>query len=480
MTIRKLASDIGFVFIAQIIALVSNVLISVILGRFFGVAPFGHYMMTLTIYSVASLFGGIGIPEAIIKYVAQFRGNKYELNILVSCGILNSLFFGAIIGLVLFILSSTLADIFNMIEISELIKITAFSLPFLTVNNSLLGLLIGLKSMKSYALRTIIRSSLLISFTIGIVGSGLGIKGAVLALLLSEVGTLSFLIWATKNLFNFNINSDFIKTTKELVKFGSQVFFANAIYIANTYMDTLLVGYFLLDKDVGVYAIALSIAKGLLLVPGSISTVTYPTISEYNSKESYKSIENLINKSIKYSMIILSILGLLIIFLSKDIISFLLNPEFFPAISPIAILVVGMIFFGSMLSIGSVFSAFGRPDISFKTNMFTTLINLCLNIILIPILGVTGAAISTTISFSLLTILTFYMLIRILNIKLDIRWYMQFLTILISIIASFFVFKKWINIYLLASVLFLSYLILLNKFFILKDIRRDIKQIVRS
>jgi len=36
--------------------------------------------MTLTIYTIASMVAGIGIPTAIVKYVAEFKENKEKLN----------------------------------------------------------------------------------------------------------------------------------------------------------------------------------------------------------------------------------------------------------------------------------------------------------------------------------------------------------------------------------------------------------------
>jgi O-antigen/teichoic acid export membrane protein len=249
--------------------------------------------------------------------------------------------------------------------------------------------------------------------------------------------------------------------------------------MVNTYTDTLLVGYFLTDKDVGIYAIAIALSKSFLMIPSSMSTITYPAITEYNSKGSHESIENLINKSMKYSLIVLSIIGILIVFFSKDIILLLLKPEFLPAVTPIAILILGMIFFGAFVSVGSVFSAVGRPDISFKINIFTAVVNLSLDIILIPILGITGAAIGTATSFSVLTILAIYLLNKILNVEIDIRWYAKVLATITLIIAIFFIFKDWVNLYLFIGVLSGSYAMMVTKFLLTNEEKKDFRRIIK-
>jgi O-antigen/teichoic acid export membrane protein len=459
---RKFAFDVSWVFLSQVIGLSTGFLLSVILGRFLGAAAFGLFSMTLTIYTIASLVGGIGIPTAIVKYVAEFKENKEKLNIFVSCGIINSAIIGAIIGSVLFALSGILAGIFNMPELTDLIKIVAFSLPFLVVNNTLLGLLNGLREMKSYSFRTVFRSVLLLGFTILLVGIGFGIKGAVLALLLSEVGTLFLLIFISRNFFCFVIR-DYVKTTKEIVKFGSQLFLGSAIWMANTNADKLLIGFFLLDKDVGIYAIALAIANGLLMIPGAMSTVTYPAISEYNGKKQHEAIETLINKSIKYSLVILSILGILIIFFSKDIILLLLKPEFLPAVAPLTILILGMIFFGAWVSVGSTFSGVGRPDITWKICAINLIVALVLDLLLIPIFGISGAAIGTAGSLLSEVILSIIMLKKVLNIDVH-NVIVMFAKVIVSlgiVFSLLTIFEKLMNHYILGISIVLVYILLL-------------------
>jgi len=462
--------DTSWVFISQVITIAAGFLISVILGKFFGAATFGLFTMTLTIYTVASLVGEIGVPTAIVKYVAEFKEDKDKLNIFVSCGVINSAVFGAIVGSILFVFSGVLASIFNMSELTELIRIIAFALPFLVVNDTLLGLLNGLREMKAYSFRNIIRAILLIGFVILFIYFGLGIKGAVLALLFSEIGTLFLLIFISRNYFNFIIQ-DYVKTTKEIVKFGSQLFLANAIYMVNIYTDTLLVGYFLTDKDVGIYAIAIAFSKSFLVIPGAISTVVYPVISEYNNKGQYKAIEVLINKSIKYSLVILSTLGILIIFFSEDIILLLFKPEFLLAITPLTILISGMIFFGAVSSVGTAFSGIGRPDLNFKLNIPVLFVNLGIDVVLIPIFGITGAAIGTAISLLLLTILSIIAFKRLLNVKIDILWHTKITATIVLVIVTFFVFKNDVNSYLLSGILFGIYIMTVIKFlFTKKDI----------
>ena len=219
-------------------------------------------------------------------------------------------------------------------------------------------------------------------------------------------------------------------------------------------------------------------SKSFLIIPASISTLVYPIIAEYNSKNLDESIKNIVDKTLRYTLITLSILGILIIFLSNILILFFYGPEFLPAIVPLGILIIGMIFFGSMSAIGMVFTAIGRADIPIKVSLISAIVNLILNITLIPIYGIIGAAISTSTSFVIITILDLYILNRTLNVNLKIKWQIKVLSFNSLVIITFFILKNYLSIYSL-SIIFVVYLMIVSKFLLNSEDRKYIKSLFR-
>jgi len=67
---KKFAFDVGITFIASVITLPLGFVITVVLGRYLGAGDLGLYRMASTIYGIAMLVAAIGIPAAMIKYVA--------------------------------------------------------------------------------------------------------------------------------------------------------------------------------------------------------------------------------------------------------------------------------------------------------------------------------------------------------------------------------------------------------------------------
>ena len=87
---KKFAFDVGITFIASVITLPFGFVITIVLGRYPGAGDLGLYRMTSTIYGIAMLVA-IGIPAAMIKYVAEFKDDRTKFNQIVSSGVITFL-----------------------------------------------------------------------------------------------------------------------------------------------------------------------------------------------------------------------------------------------------------------------------------------------------------------------------------------------------------------------------------------------------
>jgi len=158
--------------------------------------------MTSTIYGIAMLVAAIGIPAAMIKYVAEFKDDRTKFNQIVSSGVITSLFLGIGFIALFYFSSGIFAGIFNMWGLSGLLKILSPVFPFALVGSALLGLLNGLREMKKYAVATIIQSVLMVIVTVALIHYRFGVAVTVVGVVLSAVGSCAFLIWICGDYFN--------------------------------------------------------------------------------------------------------------------------------------------------------------------------------------------------------------------------------------------------------------------------------------
>ena len=133
-----------------------------------------------------------------------------------------------------------------------------------------------------------------------------------------------------------------------------------------------------------------------------------------------------------------------------------------PAYSPLVILMFSLIFYGSFASVGYAFTAAGRPDISYKINGIAIFINFFLNLNLIPVLGLVGAAIATSTTFILRATINVLYLQKIFNINLNSKWFYYAMGTIAFMITIFFILRIWINPLIIKSIVIAIFLVFIN------------------
>ena len=222
--------------------------------------------------------------------------------------------------------------------------------------------------------------------------------------------------------------------------------------------------------DVGYYSTAIAIAMLFSIVPSAIQRITFPAASEFWSKNNYQALNTMIDKSMKYSTCILLFVGLGTFFFAKEIMGLVFGPEFVCAALPLCVLLIARVIRGgTVVPIGNVIPAVGRPDINLKIEIICAGMNVGLNVLLIPRFGILGAAIATTISLLMGVVIFFIFVVKLLPVKIDFRWYAYAMGTAFIALVFFWAAKSLINSYLVGGIILCLYAILILKFFLTKE-----------
>lgn len=454
--IKKFISDVGVTFFSSLMAVLIAFPINVLLGRYLGASDLGLYKMVNTIFSTLILFITFGIPASVIKYLAEFSGDSKKQQEVVSSCVITSLVLGIISFLFTYLTSDLFASFFGMPQLSVLLKMLSFAYPFYILTSMLLSVLNGFREMTKNAWSTIVQSLSLFIITFLLLFT-YGIEGAVLAIVISSICTSIFMMLTYRLPRISWVN--YFQLTKKMISFGSITLFSNAVNLINYQADVLLIGYFLSSRELGVYSVSVMFAKIIWILPDSIQKITFPLISEFYAKKMDDPIKIVVDRCMKYSSIFLVLSSMFFVFFGKQIITLIFGAEFEQAYMPLNILLVGTVLFGITKSVGSIFASVGKLNLVYRIPLVSAIINVILNLILIPIYGINGAAIATTVSFLVSMVLMFYFMSSLLSINIDYGWYFRLLIQSIVIFCLYFGLSKSINNILLGSVLILMQII---------------------
>ena len=182
-----------------------------------------------------------------------------------------------------------------------------------------------------------------------------------------------------------------------LIKTSFPFFISGLAVILYIRMDIAFVEYFIGFEAVGNYALASRLVEIFYIVPSIYisAKITKIVMLYEGSQESFKLHLNVVNSTLFYSALILSIAIMLV---SDKVISFVFKGKYTDAYSIVNILCFSLIpvFCGNI--VGRFFLLKGRPWLILINTFCGLGCNFFLNFILVPIYGVQGAAFSTVAS----------------------------------------------------------------------------------
>jgi len=175
------------------------------------------------------------------------------------------------------------------------------------------------------------------------------------------------------------------------------------------YLDSLMITYFRTLQEVALYNVALpvmQVAQSLMVIPN----VFIPIVSEMWQKGEIRKIADICTIITEFFFYLLWPIIFTIILLSKHLIVFLFSSKFTDASTALIILFIGNIFFSlASFYMGTLNAGTNAKNVTYSI-ITGNIVNIILNITLIPVFGITGAATATTLSyFSILIFLFFKM-----------------------------------------------------------------------
>jgi len=389
--------DVQWAFISIATASLAHFILRIVLGRELGPDGLGVYTLAFTIYLFGMQFAAFGIGEALTKYVAEFLDDKVVIRNYVSSGMISSIITGGLMGVVLFLLAPCIAvSFFHIPELEGMIQLTAFCYPFIAIQKAVLGTLNGFRRMHLYALLNIIQNVTVVVASIALVLlSGMGVMGAVIGFVGPTILVSALCPVLIRDCIRFDASLWDVAALRATTVFGFYVVLANSIGFLNTNIDSIMIGYYLNPAEVGIYAIAVLLAQILTLIPNAVQRVTAPATATLYRKGDIEGVRRIFYSTLKKSLLLSIGSATLIAVFGPYIIALLFTEEYLVSYIPLLILLLGYSIGASFAAVGTTLSSIGKVHIPFRISAVCGVLNVILNILLIPIFGISGAALAT-------------------------------------------------------------------------------------
>ncbi|TWT11041.1 flippase [Streptococcus sp. sy004] len=395
-------------FIMNFILTISNFIFPLITfpyaSRVLGASGVGTVTFASSIISYFSMIGMLGVPTYAIRACAKIRDNQRKLEKTVQ----EIMLLNIIVMLVAVVaLAITVISIERLNQERTLYLILSSTLIF-----NVLGVDWLYRALERYSyitIRSIIFKFLALLLLLFLV------KSSGDYVLYGAIGVVASV---GSNFLNF-INLRKIVSLKPTEKLDirphikpSLTFFllsvSTTIYLS---VDTTLLGFMANDEAVGYYSAAVKLKQILVGVVTSLGAVLLPRLSHYHEQGKHEEFNGLVQKAINFIFVIAIPLMVYCILMAKDSILFLSGQSFLPAVLPMQFIMPTVLFIGLSNLMGiQVLVPTNREILVVYSTIVGAVVDIVLNVLLIPQMGASGTALAGSIAEFSVVIVQIYFL----------------------------------------------------------------------
>lgn len=232
---------------------------------------------------------------------------------------------------------------------------------------------------------------------------GLSTTGAVVAwgigLLLSVVTGFVFLLLAEKPSLGLDVAS-MAASLRTIAAYGWQIHLRELINFLSYRFDVFLVKGLLDSTAVGYYMVATNVAEMLWFLPDSVAIVLLPKVSQMRSQQAPR-FAPLVGRTV---LLVVAGMGFMLFIFASPVVTLLYGAEFLPAVVLLRILSIGAVAFSFYKVLSSDLTGRGKALVATIPVAVSLILQIGLNLVLIPRWGIQGTAWAATISYLLATL----------------------------------------------------------------------------
>ena len=388
--------------------------LTLVIANLFGAKGLGDYVLAITVLSLFTLIAKIGLDTTSIRFIASFASQekwtsiahfRKQAIIILSC---TSIF----ASLMMYFFANPIATLINANP--KYIQLNAFFvLPFTFFMFHYQNLR-GLKRIAEFSFFYRVSQSLFAIISILIIyqfnqESEVPIYAYIISIMIvSFLSFLSFKYWLKKMSYGKKSAKKEVMKYSTLLKISIPLMLAQSVQYIMAWTDKLLLGNMATSEEVGIYFTAFKLSMFAAVALMSINSIASPKFAEMFAKDDIAGLKRVVQQSTKIIFWI-SLPLILVFFIFPEFFLGLFGEEFKLGVTAFIFMSCGRLISSFSGSVGNLLQMTGNQDIFLKILLLGAIINVVLNLFLIPeenplsnygISGINGAAFASMCSLS--------------------------------------------------------------------------------
>jgi len=389
------------------------------IGRSLNQDAAGIFFEGFAAVRLLSVLAVLGLDVTAIRYVAvhRARGEHDRARAAVALSVLLAGGASIAIAALVFALAPQLSDLFGAHDLQFVLRVMVLSLPAVTLQMVLIGATRGTGRMKAFVVVDQVADGVLrvalVAFALAL---GYGLDGTAVAFTIASYLTLAAAALAARGVTG-TVRQAARVETGALIRFSANQWGASLAGVGLLWADTLLLGLWRPPADVAVYSIATrTVLFGMMFIL-PIGIAFQPQIGRLYALSDHAGLYRMYGFATKWSTIAGCPPLLFLTLFALPIVTLLYGPSYARGAWPLALLAIGQTVNAATGPCGHVVTMIGRADLVLKNSVIALVLNVVLNVALIPPYGMVGAGLAWGISIVIWNLIRLWQVYRVLGMQ---------------------------------------------------------------
>jgi O-antigen/teichoic acid export membrane protein len=401
-------------FAARIVNNVANGLLMLLLARFLlDNDQYGLLFTIISIVAIAQLGADLGLARSASRYISELKEtDPSAVPYLVRTSLGYRL---ALLGLVsggLVVFSEPLATVLEIPELSSLLVLGAGYLVFQSLCSYHMSLFQGFNRVDLSAVVEVVNNVARLVFVVALTALGLGVAGAlfgyVVGVFLATVVGLGYLYRRLYTRYEDGGGSRSLRN--RMLRYSVPLTATHSANLLDRQVDTVLVAFFLNPVAVSYYVLSKQISEFVLVPAASLGFSVSPTYGEEKATDSLDRAARIYETTLEYMFVLYVPAAVGVVLVAEPAVTLVFGADYAGAAPVLQVLSVYVLFQAVTDVTTQGLDYLGRAKTRAYAKGATSVGNVGLNVVLIPVYGVTGAAVATVFTFGIYTVINVYVM----------------------------------------------------------------------
>lgn len=391
----RFVRDVAFTGGAQALQAALAMLTGVIVARYFGAQARGILSVLVALGAMTVLIGSLGIHQSSVYFLGRFKSSREAV---VANGLVMAIAGGVASAVALSVLGLLLhRQLLGAIP-SRFFILFVVCVPFMYFNAFAQRIVLGTGRIGTYNLPYVIQG---IGLVVG-TGAAIFLTGRRVAPLIGirviiEVVTSVFLLVVIRRIARPRLRLSRPLFRRQLA-YGLRNYASSLLWLFLLQSDIVLCNYFIGSARTGVYSVAVSLGLSVTMLANVVGTLTFQRVSSEDTRQ--RRIANT-NRAVRLLAPMTALAMVVLGAAAGPIVPAIYGREFTDASTALVLLLPGLFAFCVEIVLINFLGGEGSPPIIYRAPFAGLAVNLLANIWVIPRWGIDGAAVTSSVSYSI-------------------------------------------------------------------------------